>query len=247
MLYILVFFAGLFSGFLNVIAGGGSLITLPVLNLLGLPINIANGTNRIGIIFQNITATTKFRKNDVLDLKRAAFLAIPSTLGAIVGANIVVNIDKALLKSIVGIILIIMSIFLVWKPDIWTKERKVKKNNILSFVVFFLIGIYGGFIQAGVGFFLMSALVLLEGYDLVKTNAVKVFLVLIYTLFAFAIFAYNKQVNYLAGLVLALGSISGGYLGSSFSIKKGSKWIQRILFVILIIIGIYYIFNALNR
>ncbi|GAB6189823.1 sulfite exporter TauE/SafE family protein [Marinitoga arctica] len=247
MLYILVFFAGLFSGFLNVIAGGGSLITLPVLNLLGLPINIANGTNRIGIIFQNITATTKFRKNDVLDLKRAIFLAIPSTLGAIVGANIVVNIDKALLKSIVGIILIIMSIFLIWKPDIWTKERKVKKNNILSFVVFFLIGIYGGFIQAGVGFFLMSALVLLEGYDLVKTNAVKVFLVLIYTFFAFAIFAYNKQVNYIAGFVLALGSISGGYLGSSFSIKKGSKWIQRILFVILIIIGLYYIFNALNR
>ncbi|NUU98575.1 integrase [Marinitoga sp. 1154] len=247
MLYILVYLAGLFSGFINVIAGGGSLITLPVLNLLGLPIDIANGTNRIGIIFQNITATTKFRKSDVLDLKRAIFLSIPATLGALVGANIVVNIDRALLKSIVGFILIIMSIFLVWKPDIWTKERKVKKNNILSFIVFFLIGIYGGFIQAGVGFFLMSALVLLEGYDLVKTNAIKVFLVLIYTLFAFIVFALNNQVNYLAGFVLALGSISGGYLGSSFSIKKGSKWIQRILFVILIIIGIYYIFNALNK
>ncbi|WP_206076395.1 sulfite exporter TauE/SafE family protein [Marinitoga lauensis] len=137
MLYILVFLAGLFSGFINVIAGGGSLITLPVLNLLGLPIDVANGTNRIGIIFQNITATTKFRKNDVLDLKRAIFLAIPATFGALVGANIVVNIDKALLKSIVGFILIVMSIFLVKKPDIWTKERKIKKNNILSFIVFF--------------------------------------------------------------------------------------------------------------
>ncbi|APT75366.1 integrase [Marinitoga sp. 1137] len=246
MLYILVFLAGLSSGFINIIAGGGSLITLPILNLLGLPMDIANGTNRIGIIFQNITATTKFKKSEVLDLKRAIFLAVPATLGALVGASIVVNIDKTLLKSIVGFILIIMSIFLVKKPDLWTKERVVKRNNILSFIVFFIIGIYGGFIQAGVGFFLMIALVLLEGYDLVKTNAIKVFLVLIYTIFAFIIFAVNDQVNYLAGFVLALGSITGGYFGSAFSVKKGAKWIQKILFIVLIVIGFYYIYNALK-
>jgi uncharacterized membrane protein YfcA len=81
---------------------------------------------------------------------------------------------------------------------------------------------------------------------LVKTNAIKVFLVLSYTIFAFIIFAINKQVDYLAGFILALGSITGGYLGSTFSVKKGSKWIQRILFILLILIGIYYIYNALS-
>jgi uncharacterized membrane protein YfcA len=166
-----------------------------LLNFLGLPLDVANGTNRIGILFQNVTSVSKFKKEKVLDFKRALFLAIPTTIGAILGSNLVVEIDKDMLKPIVGIILLIMSVFIIWKPKVWVEQKDVKANNFVSFIVFFAIGIYGGFLQAGVGFFFIIALVMLEGYDLLKTNAIKVFLVMVYTAFSLLIFALNLQLR----------------------------------------------------
>ncbi|SDC69805.1 sulfite exporter TauE/SafE family protein [Geotoga petraea] len=244
MLYFFVFLGGILSGFINVNAGGGSLITLPLLNFLGLPLDVANGTNRIGILFQNVTSVSKFKKEKVLDFKRALFLAIPTTIGAILGSNLVVEIDKDMLKPIVGIILLIMSVFIIWKPKVWVEQKDVKANNFVSFIVFFAIGIYGGFLQAGVGFFFIIALVMLEGYDLLKTNAIKVFLVMVYTAFSLLIFALNGKVDLIAGLFLAAGSSLGAYFGSKFAIKRGSNWIRFIVFAMVIISAIVYLVQS---
>ncbi|HRW63037.1 MAG TPA: sulfite exporter TauE/SafE family protein, partial [Bacteroidales bacterium] len=185
---------GFLAGFINVFAGGGSLLTLPLLIFMGLPANIANGTNRIALIMQNIVATGSFRQQKVLDFKQGVFLLIPAGIGSIIGAFIAVNVNNGILEKIIGGLLVIMFVFILLKPEQWIQkpdEKKIVKPTILQFVIFFLIGVYGGFIQAGIGFFLVSALVLIVGVDLIKANALKLFIVLIYNILAFIVFAVN--------------------------------------------------------
>ena len=241
MNYFLIFLAGLFAGFVNVMAGGGSMITIPALTLLGMGIDVANGTNRIGILLQNIVATRNFRTGKVLETRRAIFLTIPTTLGAILGTSLAVQLDRNVLRSAVGVIFLAMSVFILWKPKIWLEEKERKANDFTSFGIFFLVGIYGGFIQAGVGFLLMLALVLAEGYDLVKTNAIKVFVVMCYTVVSLSIFAFNGKVDYLAGLVLALGTMLGAYISSKLTLKKGANLVRYVLFVMVVASALRYL------
>ncbi|QTA37825.1 sulfite exporter TauE/SafE family protein [Thermosipho ferrireducens] len=241
ILYFFLFLAGLGAGFVNVLAGGGSMLTLPALTLLGLDISVANGTNRVGILLQNIVASTGFKKGKMLDLKRATFLAIPSTLGAISGTFTVLAINKSLLEKIVGAIFLIMSVFILYKPKIWEEGKKVEKNNIISFIAFYFVGFYGGFIQAGVGFFLIMSLIFIEGYNIVKTNAIKVFIVMCYTTFSFVIFLMNGKVDIIKGLILALGTMTGAKIGTSFALKSGAKFVRFIVFVMIVVSAIKYL------
>jgi len=241
VLYILIFLSGIASGFLNVVAGGGSLITLPLLTMLGMGIDIANGTNRIAILLQNIVAVRNFHKNRVLPVKTALLYAVPAAIGSIVGTAIVVDINKDLLKKIVGVVLLIMAVFLLSKPKMWTEERKKSVNVFLTAFVFFCIGVYGGFIQAGVGFFFIFFTATLLGFDLVRNNALKVFIVLAYTPISLLIFVLNGKVEPLAGLILGLGSMLGASMGARFAIKKGANWLRFIVFAAVIVSGISYL------
>jgi hypothetical protein len=241
VLYILIFLSGIASGFLNVVAGGGSLITLPLLTMLGMGIDIANGTNRIAILLQNIVAVRNFHKNRVLPVKTALLYAVPAAIGSIVGTAIVVDISKDLLKKIVGVVLLIMAVFLLSKPKMWTEERKKSVNVFLTAFVFFCIGVYGGFIQAGVGFFFIFFTATFLGFDLVRNNALKVFIVLAYTPISLLIFVLNGKVEPLAGLILGLGSMLGASMGARFAIKKGANWLRFIVFAAVIVSGISYL------
>ena len=154
---IAVIVAGFACGFINTLAGSGSLITLPLLIFLGLPAPVANGTNRVAIVIQNIVAVTSFRTQKVLDIKPAARLAVPAVLGAIVGANIAVDMDALIMERVIGFLMLAMVPMILWKPGAWLKKQGIggKKSNSMSILVtFFLIGIYGGFVQAGAGIFL---------------------------------------------------------------------------------------------
>jgi len=242
MVFILVFFAGAIAGFLNVVAGGGSMITLPMLTTLGMGIDVANGTNRIAILLQNLVAIHRFKKKNLLNMKRAFLLSIPTLLGAILGSFIAIQIERNLLERVVGIMLLTMAVFLVWKPKLWLEERKSSENVFLKALIFFLIGIYGGFIQAGVGFLLILGITLMEGTDLVKTNAIKVFIVAVYTVFSLLIFLIGRKVDLLAGTVLSLGNMTGAALGAKFAVEKGSNWIRWIVFFAVVISSIRYIF-----
>lgn len=234
-LYVLTYFVGIAAGFLNVVAGGGSTLTLPMLTFLGLGIDVANGTNRIAILLQNIVATRQFKKGKVDVLRRSLILAIPATIGAIVGSLVVVQIDRNMLQKIVGVLLLIMAIFMVFKPNIWEKGIVRKgKSKWLSYFVFFGVGIYGGFIQAGVGFLFIAALVLVEGFNLIKTNAAKVTIIAIYTVASLTIFVANGKVNWFVGFVLAAGNMTGAVFGTKFTILKSTKWIRYIVFVAII-------------
>ena len=230
---------GLAAGFINTTAGGGSMLTLPLLMFLGLPANVANGTNRIAILLQNVIGVNTFRQKKVLHLKSDYKLAIPAIIGSIIGAFFAVEINPELLKKIIAGLMVVMFFIVVLKPDVWVKERAgatLAKPTVLQYLIFFVIGLYGGFIQMGVGFFLLAGLVLGCGQNLVKANAVKVFIVLIYTVFSLGIFVYHKQVDITAGLILAGGNMAGAWLGAHFTIKGGAKYVRYVLIAALIIV-----------
>ncbi len=230
---------GFLAGFINTLAGSGSLLTLPLLIFLGLPANIANGTNRIAILLQNIVATGSFKKQNVLNTKKGLKLAVPASAGSLIGAYFAVEINEAIIKQLIAGLLILMFFLILLKPTNWIKgkvqtENERSKISIKEIVSFFFIGIYGGFIQAGVGLFLLAGLVLSAGFDLVKANAVKVLIVMIYTIFAFAVFACNGQVDYKIGLILAVGNMGGAFTASKFAVIRGANFVRYVLLFVLL-------------
>jgi uncharacterized membrane protein YfcA len=238
--YLAVIAAGFAAGFINTLAGSGSLITLPLLIFLGLPANVANGTNRVAILLQNVVAVGSFKQQKVLDLRRGLMLALPAVAGGILGAQIAVNLDEFIIRRTVGVLMVVMFFVVLIKPRRWLEGKSVHLNRsltITNIIVFFLIGAYGGFIQAGVGIFLLAGLVLSAGYDLVRANAVKLLIVLCFTIFALAIFVLNDQVQWETGLILALGNMSGAWVASKLAVKRGAQFVRWFLLGVLIISG----------
>jgi uncharacterized membrane protein YfcA len=235
----LLFGAGLVAGFMNVIAGGGSLITLPALIFLGLPPTVANGTNRIAILLQNATSIVRFRQKGYWDPVLGLKLAVPAMLGSIVGSRIAVDIPEHLFRVILSIVMVMVLVLMVLRRRKPTDEERSEPlsrgRQIALMAVFFGVGIYGGFIQAGVGFIIMTSLSLLTGMTLVRINSLKVFLVGFYTVSALVVFVMNGKVALMAGLVLAAGNSIGAWVSTTFSVRKGDKWI-RILFVIAVLL-----------
>ncbi|MCK3684322.1 sulfite exporter TauE/SafE family protein [Maribellus sp. YY47] len=239
---------GIAAGFINTTAGGGSMLTVPLLMFMGLPANVANGTNRIAILMQNIVTVRTFRQKKVLDYKEDFRLTIPAVLGSLVGALVAVEINTFLLEKIIAGVMVMMLLLVVLKPDVWIKERAGSVNakpTFWQYLIFFFIGLYGGFIQIGVGFILLAGLVLGCGHNLVKANALKVFIVLMYMIFSLGIFIYNKQVDIRAGLILAAGNMFGGWLGVNFTVKGGAKYVRYMLIfaMIIVILNLFGVFG----
>lgn len=236
---------GFVAGFINTLAGSGSLLTLPLLMFLGLPANIANATNRIAIFLQNVVGVSSFRQQKVLDFKLGWKLAIPAVIGSVIGAQIAVDLNEKVMEIVIGALLVAMLGIIIIKPEKWVKEQAGNieaKTNWWQMVIFFAIGLYGGFIQAGVGFFLLSGLVLGAGQNLVRANALKVFIVLIYTAFALAVFIINDQVNYKFGLILAVGNMLGAFVGSRFAVSWGPKVVRYFLIFALLVAAVKILF-----
>jgi uncharacterized membrane protein YfcA len=248
--YVMIIGAGVIAGFINTLAGSGSLLTLPLLMFIGLPPNVANGTNRISIMLQSLIGTLGFRKQAALDLKSGFSLGLPSVLGSIAGALLALTLNARSMERAVGILMVIMFFFVLFKPEVWLKGKKeqhVHASSMVNFVIFFLIGVYGGFIQAGVGFFLLGGLVLGAGMDLVKANAIKNFLVFLYTPFALFIYIMAGQVDYKAGLILSVGSMAGAWLGTKTAISWGPAFIRYVLLIAVLASAIQLLFFGTTR
>ncbi len=236
---------GFTAGFINTLAGSGSLLTLPLLIFLGLPANVANGTNRIAILLQNVVGVSSFTRQKVLNYKHITWLTIPAVLGAIPGAFFAINLNNALMEKFIGGLLVVMFFLILYKPAKWIKGKAGEmdsKPKIWQIIIFFFIGLYGGFIQAGVGFFLLSGLVLGAGFDLVRANAAKLFIVLLYTPFALLVFIFNDQVDFKMGLILAVGNMLGAFIASKFAVNWGAKFVRYILLLAILIAAIKLLF-----
>jgi len=219
-----------------VLAGNGSLISLPALIFVGLPPGVANATNRVSIVFQNLVGGTGFYRQGMLDTRGALRLSIPVGLGSVVGALLAVDVNDQVFQQVLAIAMIAMLVLMLIKPERWIAGKKGDLDSRLTlgrFLIFFAIGIYGGFLQAGVGIFLLVALVLEVGYDVVRANAVKVVVTLASAVVSLAIFSANLKVNWTVGLVLACGSMIGAWLATRFASRRGAVWVRW--FVILIV------------
>jgi len=239
--YVLLIVVGFAVGFINTVAGGGTLLSLPVLIFLGLPPNVANGTNRVAIVIQTAFATAGFKSKGVTTFPFNAYLGASALLGAIIGASIAVDIDGAVFNKILAVIMIAVILIIVFKPKINLKdvhERLTGKYLWLGMLAFFFFGIYGGFINAGLGFIIILFLHFFNHMSLVRANATKVAVVCIYTLSALVVFILNDKVNWAVGFVLAIGNAAGAWIASRVSVNKGDDFIKTFLLVVVGIMAI---------
>lgn len=238
---ILLIAVGFVAGAINTLAGGGSLLTLPILIFMGLPPGIANGTNRIAIVIQNIFTTAGFKSKGVITFPFSIYVGISALFGSIVGAKIALDIKGETFNKILAVIMVIVVIYMVINSKVKISsvvERTTGKHLWFSIFLFFFVGVYGGFIQAGVGFIMLLILSSVNNFSLVKSNAIKVTVALIYTIAAVAVFAYNDKIDWEMGLTLAIGNAAGGWIASRWSVKKGDGLIRKFLIVMIVIMAI---------
>lgn len=236
---IIIFFIGIAAGFINVNAGGGSALTLPILIFFGLDASVANGTNRIAILLQNISAVSSFKHEQYSQFNLSFKLGLMTLPGAVIGAYFAINISNAAFEIILGLIMIgIIISMIIPKKEIKVLADGKGKQSWLVFLSMFGIGFYGGFIQVGVGFLLMAALHHLMKLNLVYVNMHKVFIVLLYTVPALVIFILSDNINWILGLSLAAGNMIGAWWGVKYSVKGGEKYIRIVLIVAVMIMVI---------
>jgi uncharacterized membrane protein YfcA len=235
-----LFMAGLLSGFINVMAGGGSTLTLPALIFLGLDSSLANGTNRVAVLIQNIAAIVAFKRERLHQFKLSLKLSLFTLPGAILGAVVAVKINDLLFQRLLGLVMIGIMITILFPQS----NRKMVAgpshpvSSLWLYGVMFAIGFYGGLIQAGVGFLLMAAFYHLLQADLIHVNMHKVFVVFVFTLPAIVIFILTDNISWSHALVLSAGNGLGAWWSAKVSVKRGEKVIRVVLFIAMLIMAL---------
>ncbi len=233
---------GMCAGFINAIAFGGSMLTVPILIYLiptiptissGIEATaLANGTNRVAIMLQNLSAIFGYRRKGVSNFRHATMLTIPAVVGASIGAFIGTETPDEAFKPVLAIVMVTMLLLTFFNPTEWLYKRinpSGGQYRIITSIALFFVGMYGGFIQIGTGLLIITALRILDGEDLVITNAHKVFIVFFYTIIALCVFLSKDQVHWILGLTLAIGTSSGAWIGSHMAVRMGDKWIKVVL------------------
>jgi len=241
--WIILFLAGAAAGWINVLAGGGSILTVPVMVFLGLPGPVANGTNRIGIIAQNIVAVWGFFRKGFSDFKLSASLAACASIGAFFGANVGVKLEGVWFdRTLAAVMIAILAIMLTGAGQKPASKTGRPRNLIAGHVLMIGAGFWGGFIQVGVGFLLMPILNRVMGLDLVRVNMHKVFIALVFSFVALGVFASQVKIEWTLGLALAAGYAIGGWLGANAAIAKGEALIKRVFYVALLGMAVKLLF-----
>ena len=233
----LIILLGFGAAFLNTVGGGGSLFTVPILTFMGVPITMANATARVAILAQNVTAVGGFRSKKVeLPLQYSLYLATVSLVGGFIGSKLASTIDDKLFSRIFVVVMLFSIGLVIFDPFKSTnkQERVGPKQQIIGSICFFFIAIYGGFVQAGIGFLVIGVLSIVNNFNLVKTNYIKVFVAIVYTGVSVVVFAYEDKIIWTTGFILAIGHALGGWYASRWSVDKGEVWIKRVMIVSVI-------------
>lgn len=230
---------GFIAGIINTIAGGGSNLTLPTLMMTGMPADVANATNRVAVFLQCLVGAGSYKKHDKLDTADLLPVLIPCTIGGLVGAALAVYLPVSLLKplllgTMLGITLLILIRPAVIAPPEGTVPYRVSQRPQVWFGLF-VAGLYGGFVQAGVGFILIAALAGSLRYDLIRSNALKLVCVFVFTGISLVVFIWDDLVRWLPGLVLALGNMVGTLVAVKISLNISQNTMKWFLFVMTLI------------
>lgn len=230
---------GVAAGFVNTLAGGGSLLTLPVLMLAGLEAHVANGTNRVAVFLQSLAGTSAFDREGQLDRSAAFAIALPSLFGALAGASTAAYLPGGVLKPALLVAMIAIAVLMLVRPAVLAPHPdgvpRTLRESPAAVPALFAIGFYGGFVQAGVGILLLAALGGLLRYDLVRANALKLLVVMMFTGLALVVFIAVGQVWWIPGLALSIGTVVGSRLGVRFAVRTGHETLRRVVLAVAIV------------
>ncbi|MDR1198459.1 MAG: sulfite exporter TauE/SafE family protein [Prevotellaceae bacterium] len=237
MLAILTF-VGFIVGFVNTVAGSATAITYMLFMAMGMPVSVANATSRVGVLLQFTTSTIIFKKKGFIDFREAFKVGIPVMFGSIFGAEFAALIDQHIFEIILSVFLVVMIFFMFYDAKMFINGQPEKRRGqftAVKWIVFFIIGFYGGFTHIGVGILLIFASVMLVGMNIVEANAVKQFAVMLYTPVALTVFAIHGQVNWEVGLIYSAGNVLGAIAGTKITVRFGGNFIRWCVAVIIII------------
>lgn len=242
-----------FAGFINTLAGNGSTITLTILTeVLQLPGNMANGTNRVGVLFQSSASTHAFYKNGKLDLAKGGQPIFFISIGAILGIVLATWVSNEQFKQVFRFMMVVMLFTTLIKPKRWLQKTDPDKtmNPWIGIPLFLVLGFYGGFIQMGMGVLFLIIMVLIAGYNIIDANVLKAFVVALYTIVAIAIFHWQGLIDWKLGLLMAIGQTTGGWWTANFASKypQADIWAYRVLVVVVIgaLLNMFGVFRILR-
>lgn len=238
---------GIAAGIINTLAGGGSNLVIPALMIAGMPPDVANATNRVGVMMQSVTAVKQFHSKGKLPTGDLKAILFPTLIGGFLGGATASYAPAYLLKPALLFTMLGMAALMVFKPSVVIPEAgtpvKLVGQTSGAWLALFVAGFYGGFVQAGVGFVLIAALAGTLRYDIVSTNALKLVCTVAFTAVALALFIYNDQVAWIPGLILAVGSIIGAWLGVNIAIDISPKTMKWVLFLMTLVAVIAAMLN----
>lgn len=250
---------GLIAGVINAIAGGGSFLALPILIGLGLPAGVANGTLRLGVLLQTVTSVLTFHRKGIRPYRTVLPMLIPMIGGALLGAKLAVTLPHDQLKPLFGGTLLLWAVVLIVRPGRFLRPGKDTQHpndppqqksqfferlaGLLGGLLAGLIGVYGGFMQAGVGFPLLALFVFYLGMDPVAANCAKSMVVMVYTAIILPVFAYSGQIAWAEAAVLAFGTMIGGWLGAYWQILAGARIVHAIVCIMVVVSGLLMVLS----
>jgi len=225
---ILLLVGGAFAGAVNAMAGGGSMLTVPLLVLAGVPGVAANGSNRVGILTSNLSSLQSYRREGIAIPSKLATIIAPAIVGSLVGAYGISRLTDETFETVFGLIMIPLILLTIFRPNV--KADAKPWTDRVTIAVFFCIGLYAGAIQAGVGLVLLAALSR-SGFDLITANVVKVIFIFFATIIALPVFIIQGNVDWVPAILLAIGLSAGGWVGAKFAVRGGEKWIRIVMIV----------------
>ena len=242
---LLLFGVGAVAAVINIVAGGGSYLSLPLLMFTGLPPGIANATNRVGILAGNLLGSAKFAKAGQLRKSDLLYFCLPAAVGGVIGSWVATQVDDKSLRVVLAVLMLFGSWTVIRRPSKTEVSEEPEPKPALSFPLFVGVGTYAGFIQAGTGFFSLAATGLL-GHDLKRGNAIKTLMNTCLTVPALVMFARSGMVQWQEGIVLAVGMSVGSYFGVMLSQESKPESLKKMVAAAIVISAVFIIYPLIK-
>jgi hypothetical protein len=234
--------AGVAAGFVNTLAGGGAVIAVPALMLLGLPGDVANATNRVAVVVQSLTGAIGFARGGKLD-RAAAIEVVPVTVcGALAGAYVATILPNRIFEPLLIVTMIAIAVLLMLRPGTIAPTPggtpKALRGQPWAILGLLAAGFWGGFMQAGVGIILLVIFGGLLRYDLIRGNAIKVAVVMIFSTVALIVFIIRAKIVWIPGLILTAGTVAGATIAVKFALSRSERAVRLVVAGAVIVLSI---------
>lgn len=232
--YCVFFGAAFLGGFIDAVAGGGGLITLPALMAMGVPPHMALATNKLQGSFGTLTAVINFSRKGMINYKEAFVGVIFTFIGACIGTALILVLNPDFLRLIIPFFMIAIFIYTLFMPKVGDEDRHARMNLRIFYIIFGLIlGFYDGFFGPGAGSFWTFALIMLVGFNMKKSVAHAKLLNFTSNIVSLGVFIIGGQVLWLIGILMGVGQVLGAYIGSNMVIKKEVKFIRTMFLIVV--------------